>query len=136
MPTYQNTSGAQAVLTGPRNESFIVESGDSIAVPFYTTDSNFTKTSDNPIASRATATTSVSVTSSAADHDLAAGTRLFMVAQITGTVTVRPQLDTAVPILLDWTSDDPIVQFSLDDFPCEKLRVSGSGTVTIMEFGY
>lgn len=136
MPTYINNTTAQATLSGPRGERFIVDPGDTIAVPFYVSDANFTKTLDTPLSSAATATTSVTLAETAADHDLHADTRRFMVTQITGTITVWPQLDTAVPLLLAWSSEDPIIQFLLDDFPCEKLRVSGSGTATIMEYNY
>lgn len=136
MPTYENNQEIVSILLGPHGEEFAVGAGDTIEVPFFISNENFTKTLDTPISSRSTATTSVDLTSSAMDHDLNAATRRFIVIQITGSVTVRPQLDTAVPILLSWTSENPIFTFALDDYPCEKLRVSGSGACTVMEFAY
>lgn len=133
MPTYINNTSTKKIMAGPGGERFPVQSGESIVVPFFVSDANFTKTFDTPISSESTATTSVTL-GAAADHDLHPDTRRVAILQISDTVTVRPQLDSAVPILLSWTSSDPIIQFLINDFPCEKLRISGSGTITVMEY--
>jgi len=136
MPTYQNNQPIPSILSGPHGEAYVVAPGDSIEVPFYIVNSNFTKTSDTPLTNRVTAITAVALASSAADHTLNANTRKFILTQITGTVTVRPQVDTALAVMLAWTSDDPVILFDLDDYPCEKLRLSGVGSCTVLEYAY
>ena len=136
MPTYQNNQNSDSILSGPHGENFTVAPGDIIEVPFFINDANFTKILDTPLSSRTTATTPVYLSGSPVDHPLNAATRKFMVLKITGSVTVRPQRDDAVAILLDWTAEDVIILFSIDDYSCEKLRISGSGSCTIMEVAY
>jgi len=45
-------------------------------------------------------------------------------------------VDTALAVMLAWTSDDPVILFDLDDYPCEKLRLSGVGSCTVLEYAY
>ncbi|MFK5951776.1 MAG: hypothetical protein QM498_01885, partial [Desulfobacterium sp.] len=135
MPTYLNNTSLKADLSGPHGERFTVLPGETIEVPFFVVDANFTQIAVTPLPSVATATTPVVLTETVADHALNASTRRVKIAQITGSITVRPQLDTATPLLLDWTADDGAsAEFHLDDFPCSLLRVSGSGMITIMEY--
>jgi len=136
MPTYQNNQPIPSILSGPHGEAYVVAPGDSIEVPFYIVNANFTKTSDTPLTNRVTSIAAGTLASSAVDHILNANTRKFIITQITGTVTVRPQLDTALAVMLDWTSDDPVILFDLDDYPCEKLRLSGVGSCTVLEYAY
>lgn len=83
----------------------------------------------NPI----TAITEVSL-GAATDHVLHADTKKILIIKVTDTITVRPQVDTAVPLLLNMTVNDPIIVIERERNWYTKLRVSGSGTCTIMEY--
>ena len=134
MPTY-TYSGTTAKTFRFLSEKLVtVEPGESFETYEYQTDSDLTKTADTPLYNPIAASTLVTLSSTAADHVLNDDTTKILIVSITGTVTAKPQVDTAIAVLLDASSSDPAVLIPREKKYFDRLRLSGSGTCTVMEY--
>lgn len=141
MPTYTYNG-----LTPKKFETDVVKSGDSISDVtttvkpgesfesfLFLNGSDLTLTADTPLKSRYAANAEVSLGAEAA-HILNAETKVFLVTDISGICTVKPQVTTAVPVMLNNTESSVLIPIYLDECPCNKLLISGSGSCKIIEF--
>jgi len=134
MPTYTNNTTSDLIILGKNGESYPVAAGASIAVPFYTLDTRFTKTAETPYYNRVKAITTVTLTGVAQNVAISLDTNYFIVAKITGTVTVFIQAEANTPAeLLTWTVEDPIVQIPAKG-RFNNIAVLGSGTCNIIQY--
>lgn len=141
MPTYLNESEATYIVESAGNgfqkgPTISVTPGETVETDKFYNLTDFTKTLDTPLKSRIVANTLITLTVSEEDHILNEATRDWVFIDVVGELTVKPQLTSSTPILNTATDASPIIIFERENYPCEKLIVSGSGTCTIIEFAW
>jgi len=140
MPTYRNDASKTMTLRNTSWELTQVTSGSTIETYEFLYINGLTKTADTPLFNRVTANKAVELSSSAVDYLIHPDTTKILITDMTESVTVK--VDDAFPALTpaafyDDTMRDLMTREFVIDRPkpiFEKLRLSGSGSVTVMEF--
>ena len=135
MPTYTNNASVPYFVENYNLTGVSVAPGESITTRQFYTMTDLDKTSDLPLYNLTTAQTSITLAEAQAEHVLDTDTDFIIIKDITGTVTVRPQTETAEEMMLTATSDSIVINFDVrKKFPCASIWLSGSGTCTVWEY--
>lgn len=134
MPTYRNDKTKVLTLRNLAWEKTAVSPGESIESYEYLYLDGLTKTAETPLFNRICANSSITLTESAVDYLLHPDTTQILVSDITGAATVTTGDD--YPGQIPIASGESTVRLMIDRPRVffEKLRLSGSGTCTVMEF--
>lgn len=133
MPNYTNNGAADIYIENLSGEIVPLKPGQSMDTYLFYSDANLGRNSELPLKNPVTGNTLVTL-GAAQDHVLDSETNYFMVVDITDEVTVRPQRDDATPLMLNAKHNSDVVIHNRTRNYYDRVRVSGSGTCTIIEF--
>jgi len=140
MPTYLNETDDiiwAKNLDDSRAPQVPVNPGESLETTYFFdhVSLGLTRTALTPLKNRNTAVTSITL-GEGTSHVLHKDTRVVLIINISDVCTVKPQVSTAIPIFLGNTAESLVMPIYLDDYPCDTLVLSGSGTCTVMELAW